>query len=48
MRQDIAYILTVAMVLGIAIWWRITLVRSRRGRRGSIKVDLFKKDEADR
>jgi hypothetical protein len=44
-RQDIAYVLVVAMVLGIAVWWRMALVASRRGRRGSLKVDLFRKHD---
>jgi hypothetical protein len=47
MRQDIAYMLVAAMVLGIACWWRIAIVRSRRSKRGSIKVDLFRRPDGE-
>ncbi len=48
MRQDIAYALIAAMVLGIAIWWRIALVRSRRSRRSSLRLDIRKRDQTRR
>ncbi len=45
MRQDIAYGIIALMLIGPMLLWWIAARKARRGRKGNLRINLFKKGE---
>ena len=44
MRQEIAYLLIVLMVAGIAVSWWMASRKARRNRTSTLRMDIVRKD----
>ena len=44
MRQEIAYLLIVLTVAGIALSWLLASRKARRNRRSTLRMDIVRKD----
>ncbi len=45
MRQDIAYGIIALMLIGPMLLWWVAARKARRGRKGNLRINLFKKRE---